>query len=123
MTIQIPPFTLDLAYLNELSGGSPEFMVEMIDVFIEQTPLYFAELSSAIAKGDWKSSGEAAHKIKPTMSFIGAEGARGLLAEIERKCKSLDNPEEIESIFRPMETALPLLIDELKIKRSELLES
>lgn len=94
-----------------------------MDVFIEQTPLYFSELKAGIENKDWKTAGETAHKIKPTMSFIGAEAAREVLAEIERKSKAMDGTEDVISMFQPMEDALPLLLEELKIERANLLSA
>ena len=44
---------LDLSYLNDISGGSAEFMIEMIDIFLEQTPLYFNDMAAAIQRKDW----------------------------------------------------------------------
>ncbi|PTT02416.1 histidine phosphotransferase, partial [Pedobacter sp. HMWF019] len=31
---------LDLSYLKDMSGDSAEFMIEMIDMFKQQTPIY-----------------------------------------------------------------------------------
>ena len=34
---------LDLTYLNEIADGSDEFIIESIDVFLDQTPVILQE--------------------------------------------------------------------------------
>jgi len=41
-------FKVDLSYLNDIAGGNVEFVIDMIDIFLEQTPVYFEELNAAI---------------------------------------------------------------------------
>ena len=87
----------DLSYLNEIASGSMEFMIDMINVFLEQTPLYFEQLNEAVAREDWKETGEIAHKIKPTLAFMGVEKAKNEMAEIERKARNLENLDTIKA--------------------------
>lgn len=85
---------LDLSYLRDMSGDSVEFMIEMIDMFKQQTPLYIADLEQSIIGEDWDKAAGFAHKIKPTLSYVGREDARALLQNIEndaRESKSLSN--------------------------------
>ena len=37
-------FNLDLSYLQDVANGSNEFMIEMIQLFLDQTPGYFEQL-------------------------------------------------------------------------------
>ena len=92
-------FEIDMSYLSDIAGGSEEFMIEMIDIFIEQTPLYFEQLEEAVKSSDWKSVGDVAHKIKPTLAFMGIEEAKDIMAEIERKARTNDNVSEIPEMF------------------------
>jgi HPt (histidine-containing phosphotransfer) domain-containing protein len=80
-------FEIDMSYLSDIAGGSEEFMIEMIDIFIEQTPLYFEQLEEAVNSRDWKAVGDVAHKIKPTLAFMGIEEAKDIMADIERKAR------------------------------------
>lgn len=74
---------LDLSYLREMSGDSTEFIVEMIDVFKEQTPLYIAEIRQAITNKDWVKVSNCAHKIKPTFAYLGRGDAKDHMQMIE----------------------------------------
>lgn len=75
---------LDLSYLKEMTGDSTEFIIEMIDVFKEQTPLYIAELQQALNAKDWARVSSTAHKIKPTFAYLGREDAKDHMQMIEQ---------------------------------------
>ncbi|WP_374163370.1 2-amino-4-hydroxy-6-hydroxymethyldihydropteridine diphosphokinase [Arcticibacter sp. MXS-1] len=99
-------FEVNLSYLNDIAEGNKEFIIDMIDIFIEQTPVYFNQLATAIYEKDWKTAGDVAHKIKPTLAFIGVDAARDQMIEIERKARSLDKPEEIADLFDDLKDTL-----------------
>jgi HPt (histidine-containing phosphotransfer) domain-containing protein len=93
---------IDLSYLRDVSSGSNEFMVEMIDLFLEQTPGYFEQLSQFIAEENWVRVAEIAHKIKPTLAFMGANAAKEKMAEIETNARSLTNTTSIAPVFKSL---------------------
>lgn len=93
---------LDLSYLKDMSGDSPEFIIEMIDMFKTQTPLYIADLAKAVADKNWTGVADHAHKIKPTFAYIGREDAKEHMQMMEhnaREGKDLDQlPQEFETL-------------------------
>lgn len=110
-------FEVDMSYLNDIAGGNAEFIIDMIDIFLEQTPEYFDQLSKAIQEKNWKATGDLAHKIKPTLAFMGVAEAKEQMAEIERKARSLEKVEEIEGAFHNLRETCDLLYANLqKIK-------
>ncbi|WP_256012386.1 Hpt domain-containing protein [Desertivirga xinjiangensis] len=110
-------FEIDLTYLNDVAGGSGEFIIDMIDIFIEQTPVYFDQLEQAIKANDWKGVGDMAHKIKPTLAFIGINEAKESMAEIERKARAMENVSEIPDMFSSLNQKCAGLYEDLnKIK-------
>lgn len=111
---------VDLAYLSEIAGGSAEFMIEMIDIFIEQTPIYMEELESALAASNWKTVGDVAHKIKPTLAFMGFEEARDQMASIEKKARTLDAVEEIPGMYSALKEQCVGLFSGLEKAKEEL---
>ena len=113
---------VDLSYLNDIAGGNAEFMIDMIDIFIEQTPLYFDQLGEALSKQDWKSVGDVAHKIKPTLAFMGVEEAREQMAEIERDARALNNLEEIEPKYSSLKASCEDLYISLRKIREDLVK-
>lgn len=90
---------IDLTYLNDIAGGDAEFMIDMIDIFIEQTPVYTEQLIQAVDAKDWKTVGDIAHKIKPTLAFMGVNKAKDQMAAIEQNARTESNLEEIPNDF------------------------
>ena len=110
-----PEFKIDLSYLRDVSSGSNEFMIEMIELFLEQTPAYFEQLRQFINEENWPRVAEIAHKIKPTLAFMGADGAKDNMAEIEINARNLTNVESISPAFK----SLNEFSEELFIKLTE----
>lgn len=113
-------FEIDMSYLNDIAGGSEEFMIEMIDIFIEQTPLYFEQLEDAVNSRDWKAVGDVAHKIKPTLAFMGIEEAKEIMGDIERKARINDNVSEIPAMFADIKDRCQDLYQSLEKIKKEL---
>ncbi|MXV15384.1 Hpt domain-containing protein [Hufsiella ginkgonis] len=112
---------LDLSYLNDISGGNVEFMVEMIDIFLEQTPIYFQQLSEAIQESDWKQVAEAAHKIKPTLAFMGVDHAREEMQVLEKNARMGENLGTIEPAYQSLIKTCDQLFIKLEKYKKELL--
>lgn len=110
----------DLSYLNEIASGSVEFMIDMINVFLEQTPLYFEQLNEAVDQKSWKEAGEIAHKIKPTLAFMGVEDAKNAMAEIERKARSLKNVDTIKVELQDINLLCAHLYEKLEQHKQQL---
>lgn len=93
-------FNLDLSYLQDVANGSNDFMIEMIQLFLNQTPAYFEQLDQLIKDLNWPFVAEISHKINPTLTFMGIESARASMAEIEQNARNLKNLETIPPAFK-----------------------
>ncbi len=93
-------FNVDLTYLRDVASGSNEFMVEMIELFLIQTPGYFEQLDQLIGEKNWIKVADIAHKIKPTLAFMGADSARESMAEIEQNARDGKNLDKIAPAFK-----------------------
>ena len=113
---------LDLSYLREMSGDSTDFMVEMLDAFQKQTPLYMADLETAIALEDWKATSECAHKIKPTFYYVGREDARDHMQIMERNARELIDLQNIPNHFAEAQEFVEILYRQLEEAKAELLK-
>lgn len=111
---------LDLSYLKEMSGDSSDFMIEMLDAFQKQTPLYMADLEAAIVAQNWKATSEAAHKIKPTFYYVGREDARDHMQVMERNARELNNLENIPEDFAEAKRFVEILYRQLDEAKAEL---
>jgi len=86
---------LDLSYLKDMCGDSPEFIIEMIDIFKVQTPEYIAELQQAVNEQDWTKVAASAHKIKPTFVYVGREDAKEFMQQIENDARDRNNVDQL----------------------------
>lgn len=111
---------ISLAYLSDIADGSKEFMVEMIDIFLKQTPDYLQELETGIAHQDWSTVAEIAHKIKPTFTFIGVEQATEAMSEIEKIARSGNELTQIATVFQQVKPLTQGVFSRLANIRKEL---
>jgi HPt (histidine-containing phosphotransfer) domain-containing protein len=111
---------VDLSYLEDIAGGSSEFIIEMIDMFLEQTPGYCQDIKQAILNKDWKKVSDIAHKVKPTLAFMGCNEAKETMAGIEMDSRNLINLDKIGETFDKLHTECLQLFEGLKIARENL---
>ena len=97
----------DLAYLIGITKYDHKLMMEMITLYLEQTPALISSIKKSMQDEDWDSLHAAAHKMVPSFSIMGihkdfemkakkiqeytgakeqAEEMRALVAELERVC-------------------------------------
>jgi HPt (histidine-containing phosphotransfer) domain-containing protein len=89
-TPEKPVYSLE--YLREGSDGDEEFMVTMVGMFLESTPLALSTMSESLEQADWESIRQAAHKLRSHLRYFGIIEAAELTEEIERIATK--NPEK-----------------------------
>lgn len=120
--LQSTPSTgnIDLSYLEDIAGGSNDFIIEMIDMFLQQTPGYFNDIKQGIVDKDWKKVSDLAHKVKPTLAFMGSNSAKETMAGIEMDSRNQVNLDTIGATFDELYAFGMLLFAELKVARENL---
>ena len=116
-------FELDLTYLRGISSGSTEFMIDLIDLFLSQIPDYFEKLDQFIKDKNWADAAEIAHKIKPSLTFMGVQSAMESMAEIEMNARNLENLDAIPPSFKILKDMSKTLFVKLAIIKSDLEKS
>ena len=111
---------VDLSYLEDIAGGSNDFIIEMIDMFLEQTPGYLDVIKTGIVDKNWKTVSEIAHKIKPTLAFMGSDVAREAMANIEMNSRNLIDLDKIEENFTKLHQFCLQLCLKLKVAKENL---
>ncbi len=113
---------IDLNYLHHRTKSNPVLMMEMITLYLEQTPPLISTMKQSLKEKDWNSLYAAAHKIIPSFSIMGisidvenmakkvqefastqeqTEGILALVLEIEKVCAQACIELEIEfNIFK-----------------------
>ena len=108
----------DLTYLNEIANGSNTFIVQMLNIFIEQMPQALIRMDAAVKNKDWKSLRMIVHKIKPSTIFTGLKEITEdvpLLEEYAAEESHIDAiPGLVDKITKVCTGAILELKDELK---------
>ena len=111
---------LDLSYLRDMSGDSAEFMIEMIDMFKQQTPLYMEELQQAVSEKNWSKVSSCAHKIKPTFAYVGRDDAKNHMQLMEHNARDQKDVETLPTALQELNSFIEILNVQLDTAKSEL---
>lgn len=86
-----PSPVVDAAALERLSRiGGQEFLIEMVELFLEHAPQRLTTANEAYAAGDLKTVYRTAHSLKSTAANIGAARLQSLAAELEERAAAGD---------------------------------
>ncbi|MCG8385053.1 MAG: ATP-binding protein [Cytophagales bacterium] len=105
----------DLTYLKNVSNGDKVFMKEMVETFIKNTPIAINEMQKWMNEAEWEQIGKVAHKIKPSITFMGIDRLKPLIKNIEDYGKENYNTDHIPNLIETFSTECQKAIDELKI--------
>ena len=111
---------LDLSYLRDMSGDSIEFMIEMLEMFKLQTPIYIDDLAQALEERNWQKVSSCAHKIKPTFAYVGREDARNHMQLIEINARDQKDLEMLPTAFEELNSFIAILNVQIDTAKSEL---
>lgn len=62
---------IDLVYLNQRTKSNPKLMMEMISLYLSQTPPLINTIKQSLEDKNWQLLGAAAHKMIPSFSIMG----------------------------------------------------
>jgi len=78
---------INLEYLNELGGGDVEFVVEMLQTYIEETSKDMDALSLALEQQDLKRISFLVHRSKSAFKMLGMNDLFEISENVERSAK------------------------------------
>ncbi|MDE3084345.1 MAG: Hpt domain-containing protein, partial [Verrucomicrobiota bacterium] len=83
---------LDLAQFDHLrisqDEEDPQFLIELIDLFLAETPKRFRELRAALAAGDARAAAQLAHTVKGACANFGGRALETLCLQIEEQMQA-----------------------------------
>lgn len=108
----------NLEYLRMLSEDNESFFKDFINLFLTNTPETMNALVNALNASNWEGVRQAAHKVKPSLNYLGLKDAQVMAATIEEYAKESKNLEQISIMIHELcnilETAYRELETELK---------
>jgi HPt (histidine-containing phosphotransfer) domain-containing protein len=104
----------DLSQLEELAGGSNEFVMSMVDTFLEHTPGQVDDLKSNYAEGNMEAVGGIAHKIKPNIDLFGIQELTEVIRSIEAAGKAGVQSEQLAKDIQQVHARMQVAFDQLR---------
>ena len=109
---------VNLQYLKDTADGNNNLISEIINIFLNQTPEFLIKLDQASGSQNWNEVKTIAHKMKPTVSYVGISALTDTIKKIEDYSEQKVNLKEIPSLINNLknicETAFIELRKELK---------
>jgi len=107
----------NLDYLNLRTKSNPKLMMEMISIYLQQTPPLIEAMKQSVLDKDWGLLGASVHKIIPSFSIM------GISPDMENKAKQIQESaekghftEETAKMVAQLEAVCMQACEELKIE-------
>jgi len=98
------PEYVDLTSLKSRTKGNRELLMEMIALYIEQTPPLIKQMKQGVQDNDWDSVYSAAHKLIPSFSIMGMhQDFEDTAKKIQEYSGTQKHPEEIKALVIKLE--------------------
>ncbi len=104
----------NLAKVYALSDNDPEFVLQIVTLFVTEIPEDIAEIKEGIKKKDHKHAYSYAHKVKPSLDLLGLKVAFEEILQIEAWTKAEGEKKEIKETFKSVKHQVEDAIKELK---------
>lgn len=90
--------------IAELREEGEDFLSDLIELFLTETPARLALLATAIAEGDPRTAERAAHTLKGTAAVLGADAMQAIAAAVEMAARAGELG-EVARLFDGLRTA------------------
>ena len=104
----------NLAKVYALSDNDPEFVNQILTLFVTEIPEDLIEIKEGIKKKDHKHAYAYAHKVKPSLDLLGLNIAFEEILQIEAWTKAEGEKKEIKETFKSVKNQVEEAIKELK---------
>ena len=104
----------NLSKVYALSDNDPEFVMQIISLFVSEVPQDLKQIRLGIQDKDHKLAYAYAHKIKPTLDLLGMTMAHEEILQVEAWTRAEGKKKEIEATFESIESQVEKAIKEIK---------
>lgn len=103
----------NLAKVYALSDNDPEFVLQIITLFVNEVPEDMKFIKNGIEDKDHKTAYSYAHKIKPTLDLMGMNVAYEENIQVMEWAKREGKRKEIKEIFKSVERQVDEAVKEI----------
>jgi PAS domain S-box-containing protein len=108
-----PASLLNMSYLERITGGDREMIMEILTEFTVQIPKDLSLLKQFIVQNDLVSMQEQAHKLKSSLPVVGLDRAAGWLSELEDLARAGADVSRADLLFKKVEDSCGQVISEI----------
>lgn len=103
----------NLSKVYALSDNDPDFVNQIISLFVTEVPLDLIQIKLGIKTKDHKLAYSYAHKIKPTLDLLGMNQAFEEILLVEAWTKNEGKRKEINDTFDSIEMQIEKAVKEI----------
>jgi len=105
---------IDLNYLSQRTRSNPDLMMEMISLYLKQTPPLIAAMKQSVIEKDWVTLHLAVHKMIPSFSIMGISVEFEFLAKkIQEFARTLKQTNRLQKLVDQLANACSQACEEL----------
>lgn len=115
---------INLDYLNRRTKSNPKLMIEMIGLYLKQTPELINTLKQSLLDQDWSMLNAAIHKMIPSFSIMGIHSDfENMAKRIQEFVAIQQQNDEMESMILKLENVCTEACKELELELETLKKS
>jgi PAS domain S-box-containing protein len=108
---------INLEYLNHRTKSNPKLMIEMIGLYLEQTPQLINTLKQSLVDQDWNLLNAAIHKMIPSFSIMGIHSDfENMAKKIQEFVAIQQQNDEMENMVLKLEDVCMQACKELELE-------
>ena len=106
---------VDLTFLKKRTKGNRELMMEMIELYREQTPPLVIKMKQSLHNKDWDSLHSAVHKIIPSFSIMGIhKDFENIAKKIQEYSSTQQHLDEVQELVAQVNNVCTQACEELE---------
>jgi len=108
---------IDLKYLNTRTKSNPQLMMEMISLYLEQTPQLITSMNKGLADKDWALLQASVHKMIPSFSIMGISSDFEVMAKkVQEYASTLQQLDLMQDLVSQLGDVCRQACDELEVE-------
>lgn len=112
--VSTPQALFSLSKLEVLAQGDPNFVREMVDIFIEQSTFSVLEMKNAFARADTITIQKMAHRFKPSIDNMCIYSLQNEINELEKSADVLYSSESLQCKLNHIDSVITTIVTQLK---------
>ena len=104
----------NLNAIHSLSRGNKDFVIKMIQIFVNQTNETIVKIEEALQIDNFEEISRLIHKIKPSIEGVGVFHLLNEVKELEKISKTTTDKPAIENLFYKIKEGLQMAISQLQ---------